>query len=76
MVSRGVYPNCWKLEMVTPAAKKYPPSTIEDLRKISGLINFSKLAEKMLEDFLISDMSAKRDSAQYGNEKGVSINHY
>ena len=30
----------------------------------------------MLGDFLISDMSAKRDSAQYGNEKGVSVNHY
>ena len=46
MVSRGEYPNCWKLEMVTPAAKKYPPSTIEDLRKISGLKNFQNLLRK------------------------------
>ena len=25
---------------------------------------------------MISDMSEKRDKSQYGNEKGVSVNHY
>ena len=39
MVSRGAFPDIWKLEMVTPAPKVYPPSTIDDLRKISGLRN-------------------------------------
>ena len=62
--------------MVTPAAKICPPLSTEDLRKISGLINKSKIAEKMLGDFLISDMSASRDPSQYGNEKGISVNHY
>ena len=46
MVRRVEYPNIWKLEMVTPAAKIYPPFSTEDLRKISGLQNFSKVAEK------------------------------
>ena len=37
MVERGEFPFIWKLEMVTPAAKIYPPKTVNDLRKISGL---------------------------------------
>ena len=76
MVRRGEFPYIWKLEMVTPAAKVYPPATVNDLRKISGLKNLSKIAEKILGDFLISDMSKTRDPSQYGNEKGVSVNHY
>ena len=76
MVERGEFPHCWKLEMVTPVAKKFPPTTVEDLRKISGLKNFSKIAEKYLGTFLISDMSGNRDLSQYGNEKGTSVNHY
>ena len=73
MVSRGEYPNIWKLEMVTPVPKVYPPSTVNDLRKISGLKNLSKTAEKCLGEFLISDMSASRDHSQYGNERGISV---
>ena len=46
MVRRGEYPNIWNIEMVTPAPKVYPPATVNDLRKISGLKNFSKIAEK------------------------------
>ena len=76
MVTRGEFPNIWKLEMVSPAPKKYPTPTINDLRKISGLKNLSKIAEKVLGAVLISDMSATRDPSQYGNEKGISVNHY
>ena len=65
MVSRGEFPNIWKLEMVSPAPKKYPTPTINDLRKISGLKNLSKIAEKVLGAVLISDMSATRDPSQY-----------
>jgi hypothetical protein len=46
MVERGDFPSIWKLEMVTPAAKIYQPKTVNELRKISGLKNLSKLAEK------------------------------
>ena len=76
MVESGIYPNCWKLEIVTPVAKKYPPSDLDDLRKISGLKNLSKIAEKMLGQFLIADMAATRDLSQYGNQKKMGVNHY
>ena len=76
MVRRGEFPDIWKLEMVTPVAKKYPPADVNDLRKISGLKNFSKISEKIFGEFLISDMSKNRDHSQYGNEKGLSVNHY
>ena len=62
--------------MVTPVAKVHPPVSVSDLRKISGLKNFSKITEKLLGKFIISDMSYTRDPSQYGNQKGVSVNHY
>ena len=39
-------------------------------------MNFSKIAEKILEKFIVADMSATRDPSQYGNEKGLSVNQY
>ena len=76
MLTRGEYPICWKLEMVTPAPNRYPPTSTEDLRKISGLKNLSKIAEKMIGQFVISDMSDSRDKSQYGNQKKMGVNHY
>jgi hypothetical protein len=76
MVERGEYPNIWKVEMVTPSPKVYPPLSVEDLRNISGLKNFYKIGEKIFGKILISDMSYTRDPSQYGNEKGISVNHY
>ena len=70
----GEYPQGWKIEMVTPVPKVHPPSSTKDLRKISGLKNLSKIAEKILSEFIVKDM--KVDPSQYGNKKGVSINHY
>ena len=52
------------------------PSKVEELRKISGLKNLSKYMEKVIAEFLIEDMKPSRDTAQYGNEKGVSVQHY
>ena len=34
------------------------------------------MADKIIGEFLIQDMAATRDKAQYGNEKNMSINHY
>jgi hypothetical protein len=76
MVSLGQYPNIWKIEIVSPVPKVYPTVLLNDLRKIAGLKNFSKIAEKIISKWLISDMSDLRDKSQYGNEKGVSVNHY
>ena len=72
----GVYPNLFKLESVTPVPKVFPPEKLKDLRKISGLLNFSKITDKIIGELLIEDMSATRDPSQYGNEKKMSRHHY
>ena len=54
----------------------YPPVSIDDLRKISGTKNFSKIYEALLSDYIIPDMCPNIDPSQYGNEKGLSIQHY
>ena len=73
-ITAGEYPDLWKIEIVTPVPKVYPPSKPGELRKIAGLSNFAKISEKVIAQCLISDM--KRDVSQYGNQKGLSINHY
>ena len=72
MVRLGQYPNIWKIECVSPVPKVYPTLLMNDLRKIAGLKNLSKIAEKIISEWLISDMADLRDRSQYGNEKGVS----
>ena len=49
---------------------------MKDLRKISGLLNCSKIADKIIGQFLIDDMAETRDPSQYGNEKKISAQHY
>ena len=39
----GVWPTLWKHEFITPVPKVYPPNRTDDLRKISGTKNLSKL---------------------------------
>ena len=46
------------------------------MRNISGLLTFDKVMEKMISELMISEMKAKTDPSQYGNEKGTSIQHY
>ena len=72
----GIYPDIYKSECVTPAPKVFPPERMKDLRKISGLLNCSKIFEKLIGEYLISDMAPARDPSQYGNEKKLSIQHY
>ena len=72
----GVWPDLWKHEYVTPAPKVHPPTNTDDLRKISGTKNLSKLYEALLSDSIISDMVPYIDPSQFGNEKGLSITHY
>ena len=72
----GEYPDIWKLETVTPVPKKYPAEAPNNLRKISGTLNFSKLFEKFLAEAIIDDMAPTCDQAQFGNRKGVSTQHY
>ena len=75
-IERGEYPNIYKFEVCTPIPKCHPPKAISDMRNISGLLTFDKVFEKLLSQMMISDMKAKLDVCQYGNRKGISINHY
>ena len=75
-ISQGIYPDIWKIEYVTPVPKIFPPGHLKDLRKISGLLNFSKITDKILAEYIADDMQYKRDKSQYGNQKKVSIQHY
>ena len=74
-IIHGEYPDVWKLEVVTPAPKVYPPANEEELRKISCSKNFSKIFENILADFLVADMQPTSDPSQFGNEKGISVQH-
>ena len=73
---QGVWPDIYKLEMVTPVPKVCPTKTVEDLRNISGLLNLNKITEKLISKLIITDMKSKIDPSQYANQKGLSINHY
>ena len=73
---RGEYPSKYKFEVCTPVPKVNPPENISQLRNISGLLTFDKVFEKLLAQLMVSDMEAKADQAQFGNQKGISIQHY
>ena len=73
---RGEYPQIYKYEIYTPVPKVFPPEKVEQMRNISGLLTFDKVMENMISELMISDMKAKTDPSQYGNEKGTSIQHY
>ena len=70
----GRYPEMWKTEYITPVPKQFPAEKISDFRPISVLLNGAKVADKIMASYITQDMS--RDKKQYGNEKGLSINHY
>ena len=53
-IKRGEYADIWKTEMVTPVPKAYPPKDESELRKISGLKNFSKITEQIIGDLMMS----------------------
>ena len=75
-IEKGQWPDIWKVEAVTPIPKVHPTISIDDLRNISGLVNLNKVTEKIFAELIISDMKEKLDKSQYGNQKGVSIQHY
>ena len=75
-IKQGRWPDIFKMEIVTPIPKKFPPQDINQLRNISGLLNLDKIAEKLILKLIISDMKKKMDPSQYANQKGLSIQHY
>ena len=58
-ILRGEFANLWKLETVTPVPKVFPPLLCKQLRKISVFMNFSKVTEQILSEYLVEDMRAK-----------------
>ena len=72
----GAWPNIWKCEFVTPLPKVYPTNSTDELRKIAGTKNLSKLYEALLAECIVKDMKPSMDPSQYGNVKGLSIQHY
>ena len=75
-IRQGIWPQMWKKENVTPVAKVFPPKLLKNLRSISGLMSFNKIQEKLISELIISDIKENMDPSQYGNEYGLSIQHY
>ena len=48
-------------------AKVFPPKL---------LMSFNKIQEKLISELIISDIKENMDPSQYGNEYGLSIQHY
>ena len=75
-IRRGEYPSIYKFEISTPVPKVFPTELTSQLRNISGLLNFDRIFEKLISKFIISDMEDHLDPAQFGNQKGISVQHY
>ena len=75
-IAEGVWPDFLKIESVTPVPKVNNPQSANNLRKIAGLPNLSKVMEKIIVKYLVEDMRAKLDLCQYANQANQSINHY
>jgi len=61
-IREGVWPEMYKLEIVTPVPKQ--------------LLNLNKITEKLMTRLIMSDMKQNLDPSQYANQKGISIQHY
>ena len=72
----GCWPDNYKKEIITPVGKVFPVEFMDQLRPISNLPNCNKIQERVIADMVISDMKAKLDPSQYGNQKNKSIQHY
>ena len=72
----GKWSKIYKHESVTPVPKSFPPKSPEELRNISGLLTFNKVAEKMVAELMISDIMENLDPSQYANQEGLSLQHY
>ena len=57
-LQQQVYPDKWKIELVTPMPK-VPPKQLKDLRKIACTSDFSKLFESFLKDWILDDIGEK-----------------
>ena len=75
-IREGCWPDFLKIESVTPVPKVPHPKSANDLRKIAGLPNLSKIMEKIIVKYMVEDMRSKLDDCQFANQANQSINHY
>ena len=75
-IMQGVWPEVFKVEIVTPVKKVPNPQNIDDLRNISGLLNLNKVMEKIICQLMVEDLKASMDPSQFANAKGLSTQHY
>ena len=71
-----MYPRPWVTEQQTPIPKKNPPSSLDDIRNISGTPFFSKQYESFLTDWLLPIVDPFLDPGQCGGLRKSSISHY
>ena len=74
-MKNGQWLDIWKTATITPIPKIYPTPGIEILREISGLFHESKIAEKIVAEFMLSDIKKHMDESQYANRSGTSAQH-
>ena len=56
--------------------KKVPhPKSLNQLRKICGTSDYSKLFESFIKEWIVEDMQENIDKSQYGDEKGTGTEH-
>ena len=70
------FPRAWVCEQQVPIPKTHPPSSIEDIRNISGTPFFSKQYESFLASWLLPVVDPFLDPGQCGGLKNSSISHY
>ena len=51
----------YKSESITPVPNALPPKSPDELRNISGLLTFNKVAERMIPELMIADMTKSLD---------------
>ena len=75
-IKQGIWPTIFKTEYVTPVPKVFPPTKLKNLRSISGLMTMDKIFEKLIGQAMIEDMKKNIDPSQFGNQNGLSTQHY
>ena len=73
-LSRGIKQLSWKSHGIDLFITECM-ADVKAADKIMGTLktNLSKIEDKILSKFMISDMKKSRDTSQYGNEKGLSV---
>jgi hypothetical protein len=73
--SSGWYPTDWKEEIATIIPKKDNPKSLSETRNISLTKSLSKLAERLLLDYLEVQVIPNLEDSQFGGIKNTGIQH-